>query len=153
MSLEAIALTIFVTVIIAIVAGIVASKRPKKLKQDKFTQEWKELQKLCGDKENWPEVIIRADKMLDKALKKRKYKGKSMGERLVSAQKTFKSNDDVWFAHNIYKKIIAEPDVKLKMSDVKDALGCFRQALRDIGALELPPSQQKIEQNVEEAKK
>lgn len=112
-----------------------AIKRPKKLKVGRFVASWRELQGFCRDKATWPQAIIQADKLLDVALKKRKLKGKTMGERLVSAQRLFTDNDDTWFAHNLAKKISAQADLKLKESDVKDALLGFRQALRDIGAL------------------
>ncbi len=108
---------------------------PKRLKQDNFTSNWKQLQLYCRDKTTWPEAITTADRLLDNALKKRKFKGKSMGERMVSAQRLFTNNDNVWFAHNLYKKIVANPDVRLNEKDVKVALVGFRQALRDLGAL------------------
>lgn len=114
---------------------VIIIKIPKRLKVDAFTEQWRELQEYCRNKENWPDALRDADKLLDKALKKRKFKGRTMGERMVSAQRTFTDNDGAWFAHNIYKKIIADPNFKLKESDVKDALVGFRQALRDLGAL------------------
>jgi hypothetical protein len=97
--------------------------------------EWKELQGLLREKSNWPQALADADKMLDKALQKRKYKGKSMGERMVSAQRVISNNDTLWFAHNLAKKVTAEPKTRLKETDVKAALIGFRQALKDIGAL------------------
>jgi hypothetical protein len=114
---------------------VIAVKIPKKLKSNYFVTSWKELQSFCKEKHTWPQAIESADQLLDKALKKRKFKGKTMGERMVSAQRTFTDNDGAWFAHNLRKKITADPTFKLKESDVKDALVGFRQALRDIGAL------------------
>ena len=58
-----------------------------------------------------------------------------MGERLVDAQKVFTDNDGVWYAHKLRKKVEAEPDFKLKKTDVKDALIGIRQGLKDLGAL------------------
>ena len=130
---------IAVAVVLGIVFILLAHKRlPKKLKTDKFINDWKELQALCRDKDTWPEAVLDADKLFDKALKKRRYKGKRMGERMVSAQRDLSSNDQLWFAHNLAKKIMADPDMKLSEADVKNALVGFRQALRDIGALEQP---------------
>lgn len=108
----------------------------RKIKPAKFKEQWKELQKFCKSKETWPLAIINADKLLDEALKKKRLKGKSMGERLVDAQKLFTDNDSVWFAHNLAKKIMAETAGKLKENEVKKSLVGFRQALRDLGALE-----------------
>jgi len=108
---------------------------PKRLKSQYFVTRWRELQNFCKDKTTWPKAIADADKLLDRALKKRKFKGKTMGERLVSAQRSFTDNDGVWYAHNLAKKALADNNIRLKESDVKEALMCFRDALRDIGAL------------------
>lgn len=108
----------------------------RKIKPAKFRVKWTKLQKLCGKKETWAEALLTADKLLDEALKKKRLKGKSMGERLVDAQKLLTDNDAVWFAHNLSKKVLSEPAKKLKESDVKKSLIGFRQALRDLGALE-----------------
>ncbi len=118
-----------------IVGSLVYRRIPKKLKVDQFLGDWKELQGYCRDKATWPQALAEADKLLDKALKRRKFKGKSMGERMVSAQRAITDNDRLWFAHNLAKKIIADPKTRLKEADVKTALIGFRQALKDIGAL------------------
>jgi len=123
-----------------VAAGLVALavvflRVPKRLKSTYFTAKWKELQGYCKDKKLWSQALSEADQLLDRALKKRKFKGRSMGERMVSAQRTFTDNDAAWFAHNLHKKVTADPNFKLKESDVKDALIGFRQALRDLGAL------------------
>jgi hypothetical protein len=96
---------------------------------------WRELQSLCRDKATWPLALIQADQLLDKALKRRRFKGKSMGERMVSAQHILTDNDAVWFAHNLVKKMTADSTKKPRQKDVKHALVGFRQALRDLGAL------------------
>ena len=122
-------------VALLILAAAVYRYLPKKLKADYFVSHWRKLQGSLKYKKSWPEAIIEADKLLDKALKKRKFKGKSMGERMVAAQRIFTDNDGVWFAHNLCKKILTNDDFPLKEEDVKEALLGFRQALRDIGAL------------------
>lgn len=109
---------------------------PKRLKQDKFMRRWQDLQKQLRDPSQWAEALLRADGLLDEALRKRKFKGGSMGERMVSAQRFFSNNDDIWFAHNLAKKLKVTEDMKLKENNVKDALVAFRQALRDLGALD-----------------
>ena len=114
---------------------VIALRIPKRLKSEYFGSRWKEITLQCRDKKQWPQVLKDADKLLDRALKKRKFKGRSMGERMVSAQRTFTDNDTAWFAHNLHKKITSDPNFKLREKDVKTALVGFRQALRDIGAL------------------
>jgi hypothetical protein len=112
-------------------------RRPRrKLNPTKFKESWQELQQNCANRKTWPQAIIEADDLLDQALKKRRYKGKTTGERLVAAQHDLTSNDTVWFGHKL-RNSIAQADVrKLKKSDILNALAGFRQALRDLGALE-----------------
>ncbi len=115
---------------------LVGRKIPKRLKTTKFTKKWRDLQRLCSDKETWAEAIIIADNLLDDAMKKRKKSGGSMGERLVESQHSFTKNEEVWHAHKLAKAVSSEEKAqKLKESDVKNALIAFRQALRDLGAL------------------
>lgn len=111
-------------------------RRPKRLNVEKFTTHWKELQKNCATRKTWPLAISEADALLDKALKQRRFKGKTAGERLVSAQHDLSSNDTVWFSHKFCQKIKDIDVRKMKKSDVMGALAGFRQALRDLGALE-----------------
>ncbi len=108
----------------------------RKLKPAKFKDQWTELQKFCKSKDTWALAVINADKLLDEALKKKHLKGKSMGERMVEAQKLLSDNDGVWFAHNMAKKLLDDSHGKLKETDVKKSLVGIRQALRDLGALE-----------------
>lgn len=124
------------TLVGLVVLVFVYRQIPKRLKRKKFTFEWKKLQSYCRDPSTWADAIKTADKLLDQALKKRKFKGRSMGERMVSAQHKFSDNDSLWYAHNLCKKLKADADLKLNQDQVKDALVGFRQALRDLGALE-----------------
>lgn len=139
MSVEAIAAIVGVVIIIltfvVIIMKFVVKKVPRKLKEDKFMAKWQELQSYCKDKATWPDALLAADKLLDEALLKRRFKGKNMGERMVSAQREFSNNDDLWFAHKLCKKLQEQADLKLKEADVKDALLSFRQALKDLKAL------------------
>ncbi len=110
-------------------------RRDRKLKTARFQKRWGELQKMCSSKENWAAAMQNADKLLDEALRKKRIRGKNMGERLVRAQHLLSDNDGVWFGHKLRAKIEAEPAAKLKEPDVKNALIGIRQALKDLGAL------------------
>lgn len=138
MNIGLISIVIVLFIVFGVVGLVVYRRRPRKLKTDKFTDDWRNLQAMCRDKSNWPTVITQADELLDRALKRRRLKGRTMGERLVSAQRLLTDNDDVWFAHNLAKKILNSEVKRLKEADVKDALVGFRQALRDLGALPSP---------------
>lgn len=111
-------------------------RRKKPLNVDDFTVRWQALQKHCVTRKTWPLAITEADKLLCEALKKSRFKGKTDGARLVAAQRILSDNESVWFGHKFCKQI-GDLDVrKIKKQDVMDALTGFRQALRDLGALE-----------------
>jgi hypothetical protein len=117
------------------VVGLALRKRKQPLNTEEFAAKWQAAQKLCAKKETWPLAVINADKLLDDALKKCHYKGKSMGERLASAQRDLSDNDGVWYGHKLRNRLVHEDDVKLHQKDVQQALMGIRQAMRDLGAL------------------
>ena len=121
--------------VIACVIAFVVRRRRRKINPDLFTARWQELQSKCRTRTTWPDAILEADLLLEEALKRRGFKGKTTGERLVAAQKVLTSNDQVWFGHKYRTKIVGEDVRKLKKQDVILALSGFRQALRDLGAL------------------
>lgn len=123
-------------IVIAVIIWVVFRWiRRRKMNNEYFQQKWTELQQLCRDKATWPQAITSADNLLEEALQKTRVKGKTVGERMVKAQRTFTDNDAVWFGHKLRNKIDSDPETKLKESDVKQALIGIRQALKDLGVL------------------
>ena len=135
MSYDFIAVVVLVVLSLIVVGATLYKRKPKKIDTDKCTVRWQELQKNCVDKKTWHVAITEADRLLDEVLKRRHYKGKSTGERLVSAQHAFSNNESLWFGHKLYNRIQDEGVVKLTKRDTLEALGGFRQALKDLGAL------------------
>lgn len=132
---ETYVLIFLVLVVLAIIGFFTYKYAPRRVKKNKFTNKWRDLQKRLPDRSQWPQAIIEADTLLDEALKKKRFKGKTMGERLVAAQKSFSDNDAVWFGHKLRTKIDANPDINLRKHDVQKALVGLRTGLKDIGAL------------------
>ena len=126
---------IVAALVVLVVAFLIRRRLPRRLKTDYFKTRWIELQKLCAHPQTWPQAIIEADNLLATALKKKFPGRKSVGERLVSAQKLFSDNDAVWFAHKLRNKLEQRPNIRLKQDDVKEALLGVGQALKDLGAL------------------
>lgn len=124
---------VIVLLLVVFSAGFV-KRRPRTLDNSFFQTKWKEAQGYCKDKSTWPLAIINADKLLDEGLKRRRFKGKTMGERMVAAQRELSDNDGVWYAHKLRNRLVHEADVPLKEADVKKALVGIRQALKDLGA-------------------
>lgn len=115
---------------------IIRRRYSKKLKNAHVSERWLALQKNCATRKTWPMAIIDADNLLDDVLRCRGYKGKTTGERLVAAQHDISSNDSVWFGHKLRKQIASKDVRTIKKQDVLVALAGFRQALKDLGALE-----------------
>jgi hypothetical protein len=126
-----------IVVLLVLVFGVsfLLKRKPKTLNQAYYQERWQKLQGMLKDKETWPLAVIDADKLLDDALKRSKYKGKTMGERLVSAQRDISNNDGTWYGHKLRNRIVHESDIKLREREVKDALIGIRSALKDLGAL------------------
>ena len=123
-------------VLVSISTGLfIYRKLPKRLKHDKFKSNWKDIQKLCADKASWKKAVVDADDLLGKALKRKKIKGTSTGERLVSAQNILTNNDGVWFGHKLRTKLESDPEAKVSQDETKKALLGIGQALKDLGAL------------------
>jgi len=124
-------------ILVVLIFGVswLTKRRPRKLNIAQFQKKWQEVQALCANKATWPLAIINADKLVDDALKKQHYKGKTMGERMVAAQHELSDNDGVWFGHKIRNKLVHEDIKPLKQQEVMKILAGFRQALRDLGAL------------------
>jgi hypothetical protein len=100
-----------------------------------YDKRWSEILGRVKTQEGMTLAVIDADKLLDEALKRRGYKGKTMGERLVAAQRSLSNNDSVWFAHKLRNRLVHEPNVRLRKNDAKNALAGIKQALKDLGAL------------------
>jgi hypothetical protein len=129
------AVAVVIVILLVIGSSLLLKRRPRKLNQEYYEQRWKTLQGLLKDKSTWPLAVIDADKLLDDSLKRLHYKGKSMGERLVSAQRDLADNDGVWFGHKLRNRLVHESNVKLSEKMVKEALIGIRSALKDLGAL------------------
>lgn len=129
-----IAVIVLAIVMLAVISRL-AKKRQPKLDKQYFQFQWAELLARVKTPEGIILAVVDADKLLDQALKKHHYKGKTMGERLVSAQRTLSDNDAVWYAHKLRNRLVHEPNVRLKKREAQNALAGFKQALSDLGAL------------------
>jgi hypothetical protein len=121
-------------VIVLVAMNRFGPKRTSRLDQRYFSACWTELLARVKTPEGMMLAVIDADKLLDEALKRHHLKGKTMGERLVSAQRLISDNDAVWYAHKLRNRLVHEPGVRLKKKEARDALEGFKQGLRDLGA-------------------
>src|SRR4051794_29200259 len=88
----------FIGVIILVGLGYFQKKMPKRLDHNYYEEHWAELLARVKTPDGMALAVIDADKLLDQALKSHRFRGKTMGERLVAAQRTLSDNDAVWYA-------------------------------------------------------
>lgn len=124
-------------VAIGLIIIISLSRRlPKGLNKEKYQADWLKIEhSLSEDHAAQSMAIINADKLLDRALKEKAFKGETMGERLGAASRQLTNCDAVWAAHKLRNKVAHETDVKLNLQLTKKVMIAFRQALKDMGAL------------------
>ena len=115
--------------------GALSRRLPRRLDQQYFQARWEEILGKVRTPEGMVLAVIDGDKLLDEALKKYGFKGKTMGERLVAAQRLISDNDAVWYAHKLRNRLVHEPSVRLKKREAQNALAGFKRGLRDLGAL------------------
>ncbi len=124
---------------VLVLAGIalVGYKLPARHGLDKeyFSSKWLELLARVKTDDGMALAVIDADKLLDEALKRRRFSGKTMGERMVAAQRSMTDNDAAWFAHKLRNRLVHEANIKLKKKEAVRALEGFKKALKDLGAL------------------
>lgn len=112
-------------------------KGPKRLDVDHYQKKWLSIERQLKKDEvaSYSLSVLNADKLLDQALRERGLKGETMGERLKSAKDMFSERDHVWSAHKLRNKIAHEPDVNVTYNAARYAIGDFKRALKDIGAI------------------
>ena len=130
-----VAIALIALVVFLCITWYARRKRKRTIDPNDFGERWRELQKLCASRKNWPTAIVEADNLLEEALKRSGYKGRTTGERLVKAQRALSDNAGAWFGHKLRNRIVGEDVRKLKKQDIISALTGFREALRDLGAL------------------
>lgn len=126
---------VFGMIVLALIGRYSEKISSYRVYQKRFQKKWLELLNLVKTPEGMSLAVINADKLLDEALRRRHFKGGSMGERLVSAQHNLSDNDRVWYAHKLRNRLVHETDARIKKKDAVRALEGIRQGLKDLGAL------------------
>lgn len=128
--------------VIAIAGGVIllimstGTRSKRSIDTAYFKKEWQAIVgSVTQDPATQQFAILRADKLLDKALKDSGFSGETMAERLTSASRTFTNRDAIWTAHKLRNKIAHEDSVKINPLWTKKALRSFQRGLKDLGAL------------------
>lgn len=130
-------IVVLIGAVIAVIFLMVSSKNGPRLNIDKYQTQWLAIENSVtrGNEASWQVAIMNADKLLDQALRDRRFKGQTMGERMKSAAKSWKNANHVWGAHKIRNQLAHEVDTQLSYEVTLRSLSAFKQALKDLGAI------------------
>lgn len=125
--LSLIIILLFLIMIVLLIAHLGKPRLNKKY----FTKHWSAIE----SQENYSLAVLKADGLVDEALKHANIKGNTMGERLNNAVGFLKDVNATWSAHKLRNKIAHEPDANPSAVECQRALRQFKRALKDLGAL------------------
>lgn len=129
----------FVAVLLVAVTvfALISRARGNSLNVERYRSDWLKIERsLIKDNEaSYHLCILNADKLLDRALRESGFKGKTMGERMKSANKTWSNANLVWTAHKLRNQIAHETNVQIQYDTARRALGAFKQGLKDVEAI------------------
>lgn len=113
------------------------SKRRPQLNQEAYRKVWKSILRGAEAKtaDSMQMAIIKADKLLDKAMRDYGVAGQTMGERLKARRGYWSSENSVWAVHKLRNQIAHDEKVSLTEQTFRRAMASYEKALKDLGAL------------------
>lgn len=117
----------------ALLFVLLLALRQKKqgISKDYFQKQWANIEGRA-DKTS---AIIKADALLDEAMKKSRIQGQTMGERLNNSGAFVHDINAVWTAHKLRNRLVHESKAEASATEIKRALSQYKKALKDLGAL------------------
>ena len=91
--------------------------------------------KISSDSSSdWKIAIIELDKILDKSLENKGFKGDGLGERLkqMAPSDLPEIYEEIWEAHKIRNRIVHEPNFEITKSNAQKLAGIYERALKRI---------------------
>jgi hypothetical protein len=128
---ESIIALLLVTGLLLVVIMVIALISKPRLDKNYFAKHWVEI-------ENEPSpmsALIKADTLVDEAMKRAHIKGATMGERLKKGGAHFKDINGLWSAHKLRNRLVHEPGAEVSQADLQKALQQLKKSLKDLGAL------------------
>ena len=82
-------------------------------------------------------AVSEADKVFDAALRLKRFRGESLGERLKNAEKAFPYDlyQQIWSAHKLRNRLAHEVGANVSRPEAQLAVSTFRTALTYLGVL------------------
>ena len=130
-------LAILIVAVFVFVAILLTGKRKYTFNKEAYQAKFLAIEnKLRQDSPaTWTVVIIDADKLLDKALIEMGVPGKTMGDRLKRSGDKFENLNAVWRVHKLRNTLAHETGFEISYKQAHNALGIYKQAMKDLGAI------------------
>jgi hypothetical protein len=127
---------LILAVVLVLYISLTRRESPQ-LNRDKYQAQWLSIENsLSRDNEAASHMaVLNADKLLDQALRDRRYKGEKMADRMKSAKSVWHNENHVWAAHKLRNQLAHEASVQVSYDTVLRALSAYKQALKDLGAI------------------
>lgn len=103
----------------------------------RIMQAWAEVEEHAesGDDVHLRMAVIQADAVLDMALLAKGFPGRTLNDRLNFAIHKYRRLKDVRWAHGVRNGLAHDPLRQLSRREGTGAIGSFRSALKELGAL------------------
>lgn len=146
---KAIGIVVSVTAVTGIVAVVIKTQEVVRwralkditefMKTESFPREernarWDAVEKRMKSDHpsDWKLAVIEADSIMDDLLKRMRYEGATMGERLQQIEPSdFDSLQAVWKAHKMRNRIAHEPETAITRSEAEYAIELFKRGLKE----------------------
>ncbi len=122
---------IFISLALVLLLMVVTKLTHPRLNKHHFQKKWEEIE----SESNMQMAVIKADSLLDEALRHANIKGSTMGERLNNSRGLLRDINGAWSAHKMRNRLVHETAGNSGQAEAKRALGNFKKALKDLGAL------------------
>ncbi len=86
-----------------------------------------------GNESHWRTAVIRADAVLDLALRARRFSGETMAQRMNRAARKYPAVEDAFKAHRLRNELAHNPMRGITEKETRWALQIFERALRSLG--------------------
>jgi hypothetical protein len=103
----------------------------------KVQEAWAEVEEhaKANDDTHLRMAIIKADAVLDMALRAKMFPGRSLNDRLNFAIHKYRGLKRVRWAHGLRNRLAHEPLLELERREGTGAIAAYRNALKELGAL------------------
>ncbi|MEK9156887.1 MAG: hypothetical protein AAB448_02000 [Patescibacteria group bacterium] len=102
--------------------------------RERISRAWREVTKdIQHHESHWRNAIIRADAVLDLALRTRRFSGETMAQRMNRAARKYPAVEDAFKAHRLRNELAHNPMRGITEKETRWALQIFERALRSLG--------------------